>query len=98
MGIVPHSFSDKTKVKTSNPGSVGYIKKNLYGEPPLWSLILTLVVTVGGAFCLFYFVFIDYCEDKYPSNRWIQYELYTAFWFAILGLCLLIRYFFTFTL
>ena len=94
MGIVPHSTSSKSKLDTSNPDRVGVIKKGRYGEPPLWSLILTLVLVTGGMGALFWFVIISWVEDEF-KNKWTRAALYTAYWFLVVGFLVLIRFFFT---
>jgi len=95
LGIVPHSYSSKTRLNTSDPFAVGTIRKGAVGGPPDWIAAIICALILGGSIYFFGWQFIEYVEGWFPNSKWIQYELYTAYWFLVLCLCLLIRWFFT---
>jgi len=62
------------------------------GGLPWWAAVIVISVVFAGAFVGFYLYFMSYIEGAFPDSDWIQAEIYTAYWFGILMLCLLIRY------
>lgn len=91
LGIVPHTASAKAFVRTDAIERFGTINTGRYGGPPMWVPILIVVIIFGGAAYFFGWHWMDYCKTWFPNNLWIQYELWTAYWFGIIMLAVLVR-------